>query len=97
MADHFGTDLDQLLPRCRQRPVLDLLGQDRLLLVATSGGSGGDERTTALPQIADLPRGPKRALLSRPISTMAAITLRSLSRQSKPGQSPIALPLDAPH
>ena len=30
MADHFSTDLDQLLPECRQRPVLDLLQQHRL-------------------------------------------------------------------
>ena len=27
MADHFGADLDQLLPQRGQRPVLDLLGQ----------------------------------------------------------------------
>ncbi len=36
MADHLGTDLDQPLPECHQGPVLDLLRQDRLLLLATS-------------------------------------------------------------
>ncbi len=33
MADNFGPDLDQLLPERRQRPVLDLFRQYRLLLL----------------------------------------------------------------
>jgi hypothetical protein len=29
MVHNLGTDLDQLLPECRQRPVLDLLRQSQ--------------------------------------------------------------------
>ncbi len=36
VADDLGADLDQPLPECRQRPVLDLLRQYRLLLLAMS-------------------------------------------------------------
>ena len=34
MADHFGTDLDQLVAQRRQRPVLEILGQCEFSLVA---------------------------------------------------------------
>jgi len=34
MEDNFGPDLDQLLQEHHQRPVLDLLRQHRLLLMA---------------------------------------------------------------
>ena len=44
MADHLGTDLDVLLPERRQRPVPDLLGQYRLLLMAMNRPSATRNR-----------------------------------------------------
>ncbi len=37
MADRIGSDPDQLLSERRQGPLLDILGQHRLLLLAMSG------------------------------------------------------------
>ncbi len=54
MADHFSTDLDQLLPECRQRPVLDLLEQHRLLLLAKNGSPNYLRDTSGLPPTADI-------------------------------------------
>ncbi len=66
MADDLGADLDQPFPECRQRPVLDLLGQYRLLLLARFGHSMGYARTSALTPKADV-RAPMAAFV--PISS----------------------------
>ena len=56
MADDLGTDLDQALPVRRQRPVPDLLGQHRLLLLAKSGPPVARNRLPLFPQQRTFPR-----------------------------------------
>ncbi len=54
MPDHLGADLDQLLAQRGQGPVLDLLRQYRLLLMAINGLSGHVATKSALPPTADI-------------------------------------------
>ena len=48
VANHLGTDFDQLLPQRGQRPVVDLLRQGQCLLRVKPGSSPGSLRMTGV-------------------------------------------------
>ncbi len=66
MADHLGTDLDQLLPQRGQGPVLDLFRQYRLLLLARFGPDSRVRYTSVLPTNTDIPVSKSASALTFP-------------------------------
>ena len=50
MADDLGTDLDQLLPVRRQRPMLEILGTCQLPLMANNGPPAARNRLLLCPR-----------------------------------------------
>ena len=82
VADHLGTDLDELVAERGQRPVLYLLRQRQCPHMAISGLSGHVASTSALPPTADI---------RMPMSAFALIASASPPGADLYGDAPVRL------